>query len=100
MGGKCVPSERTIKVNPNRGKQGGIHEKESFEIANNKSDPNGRQKELIPRCPREIPTRITAEVSPQYQQKQRGIPKGNPHLNFTPKYDQSGHQRKQIPKCL
>ena len=93
MGGTWVPSEQTIKVNPNGGKQGGIPEKESPGIANNKSDPNGRQKELIPRCPREIPTRIPKEVSPQYQKKQRRIPKGNPHLNFTPKYDQSGHQK-------
>ena len=35
---------KTIKVNPNWGKQGGIPEKESPEIVNNKSDPNGRQK--------------------------------------------------------
>ena len=34
----------TIKVNPNGGKQGGIPEKESPGIANNQSDPNGRQK--------------------------------------------------------
>ena len=40
-----------FKVNPNRGKQGGIPEKESPGIANNKSNPNGRQKELVPRCP-------------------------------------------------
>ena len=45
-------ANETIKVNPNRGKQGGIPEKESTGIANNKSDPNGRQKELVPRHPR------------------------------------------------
>ena len=41
-----------IKVNPNGGKQGGIPKNESPGIANNKSDPNGRQKELVPRRPR------------------------------------------------
>ena len=45
-------ANETIKVNPNEGKQGGIPEKESPGIANNKSDPNGRQKELVPRRPR------------------------------------------------
>ena len=39
----------TVKVNPNGGKQGGIPKKESPGIVNNKSDPNGRQKELVPR---------------------------------------------------
>ena len=43
----------TIQVNPNRRKQGGIPEQESLGIANNKSDPNGRQKELVPRRPRD-----------------------------------------------
>ena len=42
----------TIKVNPNGGKQGGIPKKESPGIVNNKSNPNGRQKELVPRRPR------------------------------------------------
>ena len=41
-----------FKVNPNGGKQGGIPKKESLGIANNKSDPNRRQKELVPRRPR------------------------------------------------
>ena len=45
-------ANKTIKVNPNGGKQGGIPEKESPGIANNKSDPNGRQTELVPRRPR------------------------------------------------
>ena len=45
-------ANETIKVNPNGGNQGGIPEKESTGIANNKSDPNGRQKELVPRRPR------------------------------------------------
>ena len=45
-------ANETIKVNPNRVKQGGIPKKEYLGIANNKSDPNGCQKELVPRCPR------------------------------------------------
>ena len=45
-------ADETIKVNPYGGKQGGIPEKESPGIVNNKSDPNGRQKELVPRHPR------------------------------------------------
>ena len=44
-------ANKTVKVNPNEGKQGGIPKKESLGIANNKSDPNGRQKELVPRRP-------------------------------------------------
>ena len=48
-------ANETVKVNPNGGKQGGIPKKESLGIANNKSDPNGRQKELVPRHPRENP---------------------------------------------
>ena len=51
MGVKLVPNERTIKVNPNGGKQGGIPKKESPGIVNNKSYPNGRQKELVQRRP-------------------------------------------------
>ena len=41
-------ANKNIKVNPNGGKQGGIPDKEYPGIANNKSDPNGRQKELVP----------------------------------------------------
>ena len=44
-------ANETVKVNPNGGKQGGIPKEESPGIANNKSDPNGRQKELVPRRP-------------------------------------------------
>ena len=44
-------ANETIKVNPNGGKQGIIPEKESPGIANKKSDPNGIQKELVPRRP-------------------------------------------------
>ena len=46
-------AKKTIKVNPNGGKQGGIPEKESLGISNNKSDPYERQKELVPRRQRE-----------------------------------------------
>ena len=60
-------ANKTLKVNPNGGKQGGITEKGSPGIRNNKSDMNGLQKELVPRRPREIPTRIPAEVIPQCQ---------------------------------
>ena len=49
-----VPRERTIKVNSNGGKQGGIPEKEYPGIPNPKDDPNGRQMELVPRLPRVI----------------------------------------------
>ena len=42
---------KTIKLNPNGGKQGGIPEKESPGIANNKIDPNGRQTELVSKRP-------------------------------------------------
>ena len=45
-------ANKTIKVNPNGGKQGGIPEKEYLGIANNKSDPNRRQTELVSRRPR------------------------------------------------
>ena len=45
-------ANETVQVNPNGGKQGGIPKKESPGIANNKSNPNGRKKELVPRRPR------------------------------------------------
>ena len=45
-------ANETIKVNPNGVKQGGIPEKESLGIANNKSNPNGRQNELVLKLPR------------------------------------------------
>ena len=48
-GENVVPRERTIKVNTNRGKQGGLPEKESTGIVNPKSDQNGRETELVPR---------------------------------------------------
>ena len=42
-------ANKTIKVSPNGGKERGIPEKESPGIVNNKSDPKGRQTELVPR---------------------------------------------------
>ena len=51
-GGNVVPREKTIKVNPNGGKQGGIPVKEYTGIANTKSDPNRCQTESVPRHPR------------------------------------------------
>ena len=45
-------ANETVKVKPNGGKQGGIPKKEYPGIANNKSDPNGSQKELVPMRPR------------------------------------------------
>ena len=51
-GKKEFLANETIKVNPKRGKEGGIPEKESLGIANNRSDPNRRQTELVPRRPR------------------------------------------------
>ena len=44
-------ANKTIQVNPNGRKQGGITEKESPGIANNKSDLNKRQTESVPRQP-------------------------------------------------
>ena len=48
-----VPSEQTIKVNPNGEKKGGTPEKESLGIANPKGDPSRRQMELVLRRPQE-----------------------------------------------
>ena len=47
-GENVIPRKQIIKVNPNRGKQGGIPEKESPGIANTKGNPNGHQTELLP----------------------------------------------------
>ena len=42
-GGNRLSANKTVKVNPNGEKQGGISKKESSGISNNKSDPNGHQ---------------------------------------------------------
>ena len=97
IGENVVPCEQTIRVNPNRGKQGGIPEKESRGIANPKVDPNGRQTELVPRRPRgnsnEDPSGRQKEVIPRHQRKHKGIHKRESPGIFTPKYDPSKHQK-------
>ena len=52
-GGNLVLHERIIRVNPNKGEQGGIPEKGYPGIANPKGDLSWRQRELIPRCQRD-----------------------------------------------
>ena len=82
-------ANKTIKVNPNGGKQGGITEKESPGIADNKCDLNGSQKELVPR-------RLRGNSNKNHSRSNSAVPakpKGNPHLNFTPQYGQSGYQK-------
>ena len=88
-GENVVPCERKIKVNPNRGKQGGIPKKESPGIANPKGNPSGRRTELVPRCPRENsckdPSWRQKELIPRHQKKQRGIPEKESLGIFIPK---------------
>ena len=67
--------------------------KESLRIANNKSNPNRRQKELVPRRPRGNSDKNPSGSKTAVPEKQRGIPESNPYLSFTPKYDQSGRQK-------
>ena len=78
-------ANKTIKVNPNGGKQGRIPEKEYMGIANNKSDPNGRQKELVPRRPPGNSNKNTSGSNSAVPAKAKGNLRGNPHLNLTPK---------------
>ena len=82
-----------IKVNPNGGKQVGIPDKESPGIANNQSDPNGCQKELVPRRLRGNSNKDPSGSNYEVPAKEIWIPEGNIYLSFTPKYDQSGHQK-------
>ena len=97
MGGNVVPRKQTIRVNPNRGKQEGIHKKESLGITNPKGNPSGRQTELVPRCPQENsnedPSGCQKELIPRHQQKRRGIPDKESLGIFTPKYDPSGREK-------
>ena len=87
-------ANENIKVNPNEGKQGRIPKKESPGIANYKSDPNRRQKELVLRRPQGNSNKNLSRSNSVVPAKtKRALPKGNPLLNFTPKYDQSGHQK-------
>ena len=112
-----VPQERRRTVNPLRGKTEFVANKtiKVFPNGENKTEflrrnlrgsqitkaiRTSTKRKLFRGACREIPTRIPAEVIPLYQQNQRGIPEGNPHLNFTPMYDQSGHQKEinsQVP---
>ena len=91
-------ANETVKVNPNGGKQGGITKKESPGIANNKSDPNRRQKELVPRRPRgnsnKNPSGSNSAVPAEAKgNPRREIHEGESHLNFMPKYDQNRHKK-------
>ena len=68
-------AKKTIKVNPNGGKKGGIPEKESPGIANNKSDPNGRQKELVQRRLRGNPNKNPSGSNSAVPAKAKGNPR-------------------------
>ena len=72
-------ANKTVKVNPNGGKQGGIPKKESPGITNNKSDPNGPQKELVPRRPR-----VNSNKNPR-------------RSNYTVPAEAKGDPRREIP---
>ena len=67
-------ANETINVNPNGGIQGGIPEKESPGIVNNKSDPNGRQKELVPWRPRGNSNKNTIGSNSAVPAKAKGNP--------------------------
>ena len=86
-------ANETAKVNPNVIKQGGIPKKESPGIVNNKSDPNGRQKELVPRRPRGNSNKNPSGSNSAVSAEAKGNPRRKYHLNFMPKYNQSGHKK-------
>ena len=103
-GESLVPHERIIRVNPNRGKQGGIQEKESPGIANPKGDPSWRQMELIPMCHRYNSNKdsswLQKELILRRQRKQRWIPKKESRGILIPKGDPSWLQKEvnsQVP---
>ena len=75
-------ANKTIKVNPNGGKQGVIPKKESPGIANNKSDPNGRQKELILRRPRGNYNKNPSESNSAVPSKSKGNPRRESPFEF------------------
>ena len=83
----------TIKVIPNRGKQGGIPEKESPGIANPNSDPNRRQTKLVPRRPQGNSNEDTSGSNSEVPVKAKRNTQRESPLVFTPKYDPSGHQK-------
>ena len=68
-------ANKTIKVNPNGGKQVGISEKESLGIANKKSNPNERQKELVPRRPQGISNKKPSGSNYAVPAKAKGNPR-------------------------
>ena len=75
-------ANKTIKVNPNGGKQGGIPKKEYLEIVNNKSNPNGRQKELVPRHPRVNSTQNPSGSNSAVPAKAKGNPRRESPFDF------------------
>ena len=86
-------SNKTIKVNPNKGKQGGIPRKESPRIANPKSDPNWCQMKLVPRHPRGNYNKDPSGSNSEIPVKAKGDPQRESPLSFKPKYDPSGHKK-------
>ena len=75
-------ASKAIKVNPNGGKQGGIPKKESPGIANNKSDPNRRQKEFVPRRPRENSNKNPSGSNSAVPAKAKGDPRRGSPFEF------------------
>ena len=71
-----------IKVNPNGGKQEGIPEKESPGIANNKSDPKRRQKELVPRRLRGNSNKNSIRSNSAVPEKEKGNPQRESPFEF------------------
>ena len=86
-------AKKTIKENPNGGKQGGIPEKEYPGSRIPKAIRTGAKQNQFRGARGEITTKIPAEVIPRYQLKQRGTPKRESPMSFTPKYNPSGHQK-------
>ena len=86
-------ANETIKVNPNRVKQGGIPNKESLRISNNKIDPNKRQTELVPRRPRGNSNKDPSGSNSKVPAQAKRNPRRESPLSFTPKYEPSGHQK-------
>ena len=76
------PANETSTVNPNGGKQGGIPEKESLGIVNNKSNPNGRQKELVTRRPRGNSNKNPSGNNSAVPAKSKGNPRRESPFEF------------------
>ena len=86
-------ANETIKVNPNKGKQGGMTKKESLGIANKKSNPNERQTQLVPRRPRVNSNKDLSGSNCEVRAEPKRNPRRESPLIFTPKYNPSGHQK-------